>query len=72
MDYDQAYTPTANVSLVCKGHLDSRINTRVANGASLSNLIAKTADFSMGGFKVTNVAAPVNANDAANRQWVLD
>jgi hypothetical protein len=44
----------------------------VANGASLSNLIAPTADFSMGGFKVTNVAAPVNANDAANRQWVLD
>jgi hypothetical protein len=30
-----------------------------------------TADQSHGGFKLTNVADPINPTDAANRQWVL-
>jgi hypothetical protein len=36
----------------------------------LDQLAAAGADYSLGGFKLTNVAAPVSANDAANKAYV--
>lgn len=38
--------------------------------ASLSDLSAPTADFGMGGFKLTGLADPVNAQDAATKNYV--
>lgn len=38
--------------------------------ASLSDLSAPTADFGFGGFKLTNLADPVNAQDAATKSYV--
>lgn len=38
--------------------------------ASRSDLSAPTADISNGGFKITNVADPVNAQDAATKNYV--
>jgi len=43
-----------------------------ASGASISTLGAPTADVGWGGFKITGLAAPVNATDAANKQYVDD
>lgn len=45
---------------------------RATNGAqaSRSDLSAPTADISNGGFKITNVADPVNAQDAATKNYV--
>lgn len=41
-----------------------------AGQASLSNLSAPTADLSAGGFKLTNVAEPTLAQDAATKNYV--
>jgi hypothetical protein len=41
-----------------------------ASQASLSDLAAATADYSFGGYKITNVADPISAGDAANKGYV--
>lgn len=38
--------------------------------ANLNDLSAATADFSHGGFKITNLADPINPTDAATKQYV--
>jgi hypothetical protein len=49
-------------------------DAQLANGANYikkDGSIAFAQDQSHGGFKITNLADPVNPTDAANRQWVL-
>ena len=54
----------------------SAIQTQLNNKAADADVIKKdgsvafTADQSMGGFKLTNVAAPVSGSDAANKTYV--
>jgi hypothetical protein len=48
--------------------------TQLADGIKLiqkDGSVAFAADQSHGGFKITNLADPINPTDAANRQWVL-
>jgi hypothetical protein len=40
------------------------------SGIHLNALAAATGDYSMGGYKITSVATPVSANDAANKGYV--
>ena len=40
------------------------------SGIHLNALATATADYSMGGFKLTNVATPVSGTDAANKNYV--
>lgn len=49
----------------------SDFNTAVRTNR-LDQMAAPTADFSAGGFKITNVATPVSGTDAANKQFVED
>lgn len=49
----------------------SDFNTAVRTNR-LDQMTAAAADTSMGGFKLTNVAAPVSGTDAANKQYVDD
>ena len=49
----------------------SDFNTAVRTNR-LDQMAAPTADTSMGGFKLTNVATPVSGTDAANKQYVDD
>jgi len=49
----------------------SDFNTAVRTNR-LDQMAAPTADFSAGGFKITNVATPVAGTDAANKQFVED
>jgi hypothetical protein len=49
-------------------------DAQLANGAvyiKAGGSVAFSADQSHGGFKITNLADPINPTDAANRQWVL-
>ena len=42
------------------------------SGIRLNNLAAATADYSMGGFKITNLGPPSASTDAVNKQYVDD
>jgi hypothetical protein len=44
-----------------------RAQNYLPNTTRLDQLVAAGADYSMGGFKLTNLAAPVNPNDAARK-----
>lgn len=71
-EYDQVYTPAFDTALVCRGHMETRLGTRVATGSSLSSLGAPTTNFDFATNRLTGLGNPVNAQDAATRQWVLD
>lgn len=63
-------TVNSNVGTFTKLTVNGKGLVTAAIQASLTDLAVPTADFSMGGFKLTNVADPVNAQDAATKQYV--
>lgn len=63
-------TVNSNVGTFTKLTVNGKGLVTAASLATLNDISTPTADFSMGGFKLTNVATPVNANDAANKDYV--
>lgn len=63
-------TVNSNVGTFTKLTVNAKGLVTAAVQASLSDLSAPSADFGFGGFKLTNLADPVNATDAANKQYV--
>lgn len=63
-------TVNSNVGTFTKLTVNGKGLVTAATLATLNDISTPTADFSMGGFKLTNVATPVNANDAANKDYV--
>lgn len=72
-NYSQALTlatVNANVGTFTKLTVNAKGLVTAAVQASLSDLSAPTAAFGMGGFKITNVAEPTSAQDAATKNYV--
>lgn len=63
-------TVNSNVGTFTKLTVNGKGLVMAAAQASLSDLAAATADFAVGGFKLTGVADPVNAQDAATKNYV--
>jgi hypothetical protein len=63
-------TVNANVGAFTKLTVNAKGLVTAASQASLSDLSAPTSDFGFGGFKLTNLADPVNNTDATNKQYV--
>ena len=63
-------TVNSNVGTFTKLTVNGKGLVTAASQASLSDLSAPTADFGVGGFKLTSVADPVNAQDAATKAYV--
>lgn len=63
-------TVNSNIGTFTKLTVNAKGLVTAAVQASLTDLAVPTADFSMGGFKLTNVADPINAQDAATKQYV--
>lgn len=63
-------TVNSNVGTYTKVTLNAKGLATAAAQASLSDLSAPTGDFSMGGYKLTNLADPLSAQDAATKQYV--
>lgn len=63
-------TVNSNVGTFTKFTVNSKGLITAASQASRSDLSAPTADISNGGFKITNVAEPISAQDAATKNYV--
>lgn len=61
-----ASVPTFTVG--ADGRLTAAANVPISH--SLTALTAPTADFSFGGYKITNIASPVSGTDAASKAYV--
>lgn len=60
----------SNVGTFTKLTVNAKGLVTSASAASLSDLGAATADFAIGGFKITGLADPTNAQDAATKNYV--
>lgn len=63
-------TVNSNVGTFTKMTVNGKGLVTAASQASLSDLSAATADFSLGGFKITNLATPTADTDAATKLYV--
>lgn len=63
-------TVNSNVGTFTKLTVNGKGLVTAAVQASLTDLSAPTADFGFGGYKLTNLADPVNAQDAATKNYV--
>ena len=63
-------TVNTNVGAFTKLTVNGKGLVTAAVQASLTDISAPTADFSFGGFKLTNLADPVNNSDATTKQYV--
>ena len=63
-------TVNSNVGTYTKVTINAKGLATAGAQASLTDISAPTADFSFGSFKLTNLADPVNAQDAATKNYV--
>lgn len=63
-------TVNSNVGTYTKVTVNAKGLVTAAAQASLSDLSAPTGDLSIGGYKLTNLADPVSAQDAATKNYV--
>jgi len=63
-------TVNSNVGAFTKITINAKGLATAGSAAVLADLAATTADFSMNGYKITNLAAPISDTDAANKYYV--
>jgi hypothetical protein len=63
-------TVNSNVGTYTKITINAKGLATAGSQASLSDLSSPTADYGFGGFKITNLADPAAAQDAATKQYV--
>lgn len=63
-------TVNANVGTYLKTTVNAKGLVTAATTANINDLTVPTADYAFGGFKITGLADPVNAQDAATKNYV--
>ena len=63
-------TVNANVGTYLKTTVNAKGLVTAATTANINDLTVPTANYDFGGFKITNLADPTNAQDAATKQYV--
>lgn len=63
-------TVNSNVGTFTKLTVNGKGLVTAASNATLNDIATATADYSLGGFKLTNLAEPVGAQDAATKNYV--
>jgi hypothetical protein len=72
-NYSQALTlatVNSNVGTFLKTTVNAKGLVTAATSANINDLTVPTADYAFGGFKITGLADPVSAQDAATKQYV--
>jgi hypothetical protein len=72
-NYSQALTlatVNSNVGTFLKTTVNAKGLVTAAASANINDLTVPTADYAFGGFKITGLADPVSAQDAATKQYV--
>jgi hypothetical protein len=63
-------TVNANVGTFLKTTVNGKGLVTAATSANINDLTVPTANYAFGGFNITNLAEPVNAQDAATKNYV--
>lgn len=63
-------TVNSNVGTFLKTTVNAKGLVTAATTANINDLTAPTANYDFGGFKITNLADPTNAQDVATKQYV--
>jgi hypothetical protein len=72
-NYSQALTlatVNSNVGTFLKTTVNAKGLVTAATSANINDLTAPTADYGFGGYKITGLADPISAQDAATKQYV--